>query len=77
MTKIFAIAAVALLAACGSKDAGEGEVVSDTTVTTIEGTDTMTAPVVVPTTDTVTTTTTVTTDTTAGTPATDSAPAQH
>jgi hypothetical protein len=70
MKKFIAIAAVALLAACGGDDAaeGEGEVISqDTATTTIQGTDTVPTTTVVPTTDTVTTTTTVTADTTQGT----------
>jgi len=69
MKKFIAIAAIALLAACGSgDDAAEGETVTaDTTTTTVQGMDTITQPTVVPTTDTVTTTTTVTTDTAHGT----------
>lgn len=69
MKKFIAIAAVALLAACGGDDAaegGEGTVSQDTATTTVQGMDTVSQPTVVPTTDTVTTTTTVTTDTTQG-----------
>jgi ABC-type glycerol-3-phosphate transport system substrate-binding protein len=67
--KLIAMAAVALLAACGGDDAAEGEgdvVAQDTSVSTVQGTDTVSQPVEVPTTDTVTTTTTVTADTTQG-----------
>ena len=66
--KFFAIAAVALLAACGDDDAdADGETVSqDTTVSTVQGTDTVSQPTVVPTTDSVVTTTTVTQDTVQG-----------
>ena len=87
MTKrIFSIVAIAALAACGGGDdaaeGGEGTVSQDTSVSTVQGTDTVSQPVVVPTTDSVVTTTTVTQDTvqgaaqtgTTGTPvATDSA----
>lgn len=75
-TRIFSIVAVAALvgvAACGGDEGGETEqVTSDTTA--VQGMDTMQAPVVVPTTDSVVTTTTVTTDTMQG-QATDSAAA--
>lgn len=66
--RIFSILAIAALAACGGDDeAGEGSVIEqDTSVSTVQGTDTVSQPVVVPTTDTVTTTTTVTADTTQG-----------
>ena len=67
--KIFSIAAIAFLAACGGGDdaaEGEGTVASDTSTTTVQGTDTVSQPTIVPTTDTVTTTTTVTQDTTQG-----------
>ncbi|HYW10388.1 MAG TPA: hypothetical protein VE871_00460 [Longimicrobium sp.] len=71
MTKrIFSIVAIAALAACGGDDAaegGEGTVSQDTAVTTVQGTDTVSQPVVVPTTDSVVTTTTVTQDTMQGT----------
>lgn len=67
---IVAVAAMVSLAACGGGDeapeGGEGEVIStDTTLTTVQGTET----VEVPTTDTVAqaTTTTVTADTTVST----------
>ncbi len=86
MTKrIFSIVAIAALAACGGGDeageGGEGTVSQDTSVTTVQGTDTVSQPVVVPTTDSVVTTTTVTQDTmqgaaqtgTTGTPVADSA----
>lgn len=76
-TRIFSIVAVAALVgvtACGGgEEGGETEqVTSDTTA--VQGVDTMQAPVVVPTTDSVVTTTTVTTDTMQG-QATDSAAA--
>ncbi|WP_420125074.1 hypothetical protein [Longimicrobium sp.] len=67
--RIFSIAALSMMvAACGGGDeAGEGEVVADsTTVTTVPGTDTVSQPTVVPTTDSVLTTTTTTTDTIQG-----------
>ncbi|HEX2203362.1 MAG TPA: hypothetical protein VHG91_08690 [Longimicrobium sp.] len=67
-TRIFSIVAVATLvslAACGGDEGGETEqVTSDTTA--IQGTDTVSQPVVVPATDSVVTTTTVTTDTMQG-----------
>jgi len=71
MTKrIFSIVAIAALAACGGGDeageGGEGTVSQDTAVTTVQGTDTVSQPVVVPTTDSVVTTTTVTQDTMQG-----------
>jgi len=61
MKKFFAIAAVALLAACGG-DGTDETVEQDTT--TIQGTDTVPTTTVVPTTDTMITT--VTTDTVQG-----------
>lgn len=68
--KILSIAAIAFLAACGGgDDAAEGEggtVAQDTSVSTIQGTDTVSQPTVVPTTDSVVTTTTVTQDTMQG-----------
>ena len=56
---ILSLAAIVSLTACGGSDAeGEGEVVNqDTSV--VSGTDTVTAPVVVPTQDSVVQTTTV------------------
>lgn len=59
MKKIFAVAAVALLAACGGADeAAEGDAAVDSTVMTIEGTDSVPGTVAVPVTDSVVTTTT-------------------
>ena len=64
---IFAIALSLPLAACGGDDAAEGDATADsTTVTTMPGTDTISQPTVVPTTDSVITTTTTETDTVAG-----------
>lgn len=68
MKKLIAVFGLAALAACGGGDAaegGEGATV-DSTVSTVPGTDTVSAPVVVPTQDTVVQTTTTTTDTVAG-----------
>jgi hypothetical protein len=58
--RILSIAALSMMvAACGGDDAAEGDAsVDSTSVTTMPGTDTVTAPVVVPTTDSVVTTTT-------------------
>ena len=56
-------------AACGGDDAaegGEGTVSQDTSVSTVQGMDTVSQPTVVPTTDSVVTTTTVTQDTVQG-----------
>ena len=68
--RIFSIVAIAALAACGGGDeaaeGGEGTVSQDTSVTTVQGMDTVSQPVVVPTTDSVVTTTTVTQDTVQG-----------
>jgi hypothetical protein len=67
--RIFSIAALSMMvAACGGGDeAGEGEAVTaDTSISTMPGTDTVSAPMVVPTTDSVVTTTTVTQDTMQG-----------
>ena len=62
--KLIAMAAVALLAACGG-DAEEGAetTAQDTSVSTVQGTDTINQPTVVPTTDSVVTTTTTQTET--------------
>lgn len=79
--RIFSVAALSLmLTACGGGDeAGEGEATVDsTTVSTMPGTDTVSQPTVVPTTDSVVTTTTTTTDTVQGQAATtDTATAAH
>lgn len=68
--RIFSMAALSLMvAACGGGDdaAGEGETVkADTSVTTVQGTDTVNQPTEVQTTDSVVTTTTVTQDTVQG-----------
>lgn len=67
--RIFSIVAIAALAACGGDEAAEGgeaTVSQDTSVTTVQGMDTVSQPVVVPTTDSVVTTTTVTQDTVQG-----------
>lgn len=68
--RIFSIAALSMMvAACGGGDeAGEGgEATADsTTISTVPGTDTVSQPTVVPTTDSVLTTTTTTTDTVQG-----------
>lgn len=65
--RIFSIAALSMMvAACGGGDeGGEGETVTadSTSVTTVPGQDTITQPMVVPTTDSVLTTTTTTTET--------------
>jgi hypothetical protein len=68
MKKLIAVFGLAALAACGGGDAaegGEGATV-DSTVSTVPGTDTVSAPMVVPTQDTVVQTTTTQTDTVAG-----------
>jgi len=67
--RIFSLAALSLMvAACGGGDeGGEGEAVkADTSVSTVQGTDTVNQPTVVPATDSVVTTTTVTQDTVQG-----------
>ena len=63
--KLIAMAAVALLAACGGDDVEEGAetTAQDTSVSTVQGTDTVNQPTVVPTTDSVVTTTTTQTET--------------
>jgi ABC-type glycerol-3-phosphate transport system substrate-binding protein len=63
--KLIAMAAVALLAACGGDDTEEGAdtTAQDTSVSTVQGTDTISQPTVVPTTDSVVTTTTTQTET--------------
>jgi hypothetical protein len=77
--KLIAMAAVALLAACGGGDDADGEgaetTAQDTSVSTVQGTDTVNQPTVVPTTDSVVTTTTTQTetDTVQGQAATDTA----
>ncbi|MBB4639130.1 hypothetical protein [Longimicrobium terrae] len=68
MKKLIAVFGLAALAACGGGDAaegGEGATV-DSTVSTVPGTDTVSAPMVVPTQDTVVQTTTTQVDTVAG-----------
>jgi hypothetical protein len=67
--RIFSVAALSLmLTACGGDDAAEGDgaTVDSTAVTTMPGTDTVSQPTVVPTTDSVVTTTTTETDTVQG-----------
>jgi hypothetical protein len=66
--RILSIAALSMMvAACGGDDAADGDATADsTTVTTMPGTDTISQPTVVPTTDSVITTTTTETDTVAG-----------
>lgn len=64
--RIFSIAALSMMvAACGGDEGGEGETVTtdSTSITTVPGTDTVSQPMVVPTTDSVLTTTTTTTET--------------
>lgn len=67
--RLFSIAALSMMvAACGGDDAAEGDgaTVDSTSVTTMPGTDTISQPTVVPTTDSVVTTTTTETDTVPG-----------
>ena len=66
--RILSIAALSMMvAACGGDEAeGDGATVDSTSVTTMPGTDTVSQPTVVPTTDSVVTTTTTTTDTVPG-----------
>jgi hypothetical protein len=67
--RIFSIAALTMMvAACGGDDAEttDGATVDSTSVTTMPGTDTISQPTVVPTTDSVVTTTTTETDTVHG-----------
>ncbi len=64
---LFAAAAIASTAACGGDDVGDGDVVAqDTAFSTVQGTDTVDLPTIVPTQDTVVQTTTTTVDTIAG-----------
>jgi hypothetical protein len=66
--RILSIAALSMMvAACGGDDAADGDATADSTsVTTMPGTDTVSQPTVVPTTDSVVTTTTTETDTVQG-----------
>ena len=58
--RIFSIAALTMLVACGGGDEpANGEGADSTSVTTVPGTDTVNQPTVVPTTDSVVTTTTI------------------
>ncbi|HEX6373806.1 MAG TPA: hypothetical protein VF006_33065 [Longimicrobium sp.] len=79
--RIFSIAALAMMvAACGDDDGnadGDTTVTDSTSVTTVPGTDTVSQPTVVPTTDSVVTTTTTETDTVRGEATATDTPATH